>query len=62
MRIGPLGTWEILIILFVVLLFFGGKRLPEAAKGIGQSIREFRKGIKGLDEGSASDGVDDTRA
>ena len=50
MKIGPLGMWEILIILVVVLLIFGPRRLPEMAKGIGQSVREFRKGIKGMKE------------
>ena len=48
MRIGPLGMWEILIILVVVLLIFGPRRLPEMARGIGQSVREFRKGIKDM--------------
>lgn len=37
---------EIILILIVILLLFGAKRLPEMAKGIGQSVREFRKGIK----------------
>ena len=48
MRIGPFGVWEILIILVVVLLIFGPRRLPEMAKGLGQSVREFRKGIKDM--------------
>ena len=48
MRIGPLGIWELLIILVVVLLIFGPRRLPDMAKGIGQSVREFRKGIKNM--------------
>ena len=48
MRIGPLGIFEILLILVVVLLIFGPKRLPEMAKGIGQSVREFRKGVKDI--------------
>lgn len=48
MRIGPLGIWEIIIILVVVLLIFGPSRLPEMAKGIGQSVREFRKGIRDM--------------
>jgi len=39
MRIGPLGIWELLIILVVVLLIFGPRRLPDMAKGIGQSVR-----------------------
>lgn len=48
MRIGPLGVWEILAILVVILLVFGPRRLPEMAKGIGQSVREFRKGIRDI--------------
>ena len=48
MRIGPLGVPEILIILVVVLLIFGPRRLPEMAKGLGQSVREFRKGIRDI--------------
>ena len=37
-----LGTWEILIILFVILLLFGAKKLPELAKGLGKGIKEFK--------------------
>jgi sec-independent protein translocase protein TatA len=46
MRIGPFGIWEILIILIVVLLIFGPRRLPEMAKGLGQSVRLFRKEMR----------------
>ncbi len=45
MRFGPLGMWELLIILVIILLLFGAKRLPDMAKGIGQAIKEFRKGV-----------------
>lgn len=38
-----LGTPEILIILFIVLLLFGAKKLPELAKGLGKSVNEFKK-------------------
>lgn len=38
-----LGGWEILLLLAVVLLLFGAKRLPELAKGLGKSIKEFKK-------------------
>lgn len=66
MRIGPLGIWELLIILVVVLLIFGPRRLPEMAKGIGQSVREFRKGIKDMkddfEEGAAPAKAETTRA
>jgi sec-independent protein translocase protein TatA len=39
-----LGMTEILLILAVLLLLFGGKKLPELARGLGRSIKEFRKG------------------
>jgi sec-independent protein translocase protein TatA len=55
MRIGPLGIWEILLILVVVLLIFGPRRLPEMAKGIGQSVREFRKGIRDIRDDISKD-------
>ena len=40
-----LGPWEILLILVVVLLLFGAKRLPELARGLGQGINEFRDAV-----------------
>ena len=40
------GFWEILIVLLVILLLFGGKRIPELMKGLGQGISNFKKGIK----------------
>jgi sec-independent protein translocase protein TatA len=40
---GILGGWEIVLILAVVLLLFGARKLPELAKGLGQGIREFKK-------------------
>ena len=41
-----LGYGELLIILVIVLIVFGGKKLPELAKGLGQSIKEFKKSSK----------------
>jgi sec-independent protein translocase protein TatA len=41
--IGPIGWGELLIILFLVLLFFGPKRLPEMAEALGKSIQKFKK-------------------
>src|ERR1051325_10350545 len=38
-----LGGWEIILILAVVLVLFGAKKLPELAKGLGQGIKEFKK-------------------
>src|SRR6187549_1600350 len=43
---GFFGGWEIVLILAVVLVLFGAKRLPELAKGLGQGIKEFKKASK----------------
>ena len=40
------GPWEIFIVLLIVLLVFGGKKLPEIAKGLGKGIQEFKKASK----------------
>lgn len=45
-----LGIWELLLILMIVLLFFGAKRLPEIGSSLGEGIREFKDSIDGLDE------------
>jgi len=42
--LAALGTPEILVILVVVLLLFGGKKIPELMKGLGQGIKEFKDG------------------
>jgi sec-independent protein translocase protein TatA len=44
------GTPELLLIFFVILLLFGGQRLPELAKGLGKSVREFKKATAGVEE------------
>lgn len=43
---GRFGTLEIAIIALILILLFGGKKIPELLKGIGQGIREFRKATK----------------
>ncbi|MCA9338200.1 twin-arginine translocase TatA/TatE family subunit [Candidatus Saccharibacteria bacterium] len=45
-----LGTPELIIILLIVLLLFGSKKLPELAKSVGSSARELRKGLSGDEE------------
>jgi sec-independent protein translocase protein TatA len=47
---GSLGGWEILIILGVLVVLFGAKRLPDMARSIGQSARVFKGEMKGLRE------------
>lgn len=44
------GTWELILIVVVVVLLFGAKRIPEVARGIGKGIKEFRKGLEGKEE------------
>lgn len=44
--IGGLGGWEILLIILVLLIFFGAKRIPELAKGLGKGIKEFKDATK----------------
>ena len=46
MPTGRVGIAEILIIAFIILLLFGGKKLPEFIKGLGDGIKEFRKSTK----------------
>ncbi|TAH20394.1 MAG: twin-arginine translocase TatA/TatE family subunit [Cytophagales bacterium] len=44
--IGGLGGTEILLLLFVILLLFGAKKIPELARGLGKGIREFKDATK----------------
>lgn len=48
--IGIVGGWQIAIIVLVVLLLFGGKKIPELMKGIGRGVKEFKDGISGEDQ------------
>ncbi len=44
-----IGTQEIIFIVLIVLLFFGGKKIPELMKGLGKGVRSFKEGIKGVE-------------
>lgn len=48
--IGGLGFQEILLIALVVLLFFGGKKIPEMMKGLGKGVRSFKEGMKEVEK------------
>lgn len=45
-----IGAWELTIIFAIVLVLFGGKRLPSVATGLGQAIRNFRTALKGEED------------
>jgi sec-independent protein translocase protein TatA len=47
---GNIGGSELFLILLVILVFFGAKKLPDLAKGLGQGIREFRKAAKDVQD------------
>jgi sec-independent protein translocase protein TatA len=47
---GNLGMWEMLIILFIVLLLFGARRLPEIGGSLGKGIREFKGSLKEVEK------------
>lgn len=47
---GSIGTPELLMIMLVILLLFGSKKLPELARGIGKGIRQFRKAMEDVKE------------
>lgn len=48
--LGNLGTGEIIIIAMVVLLLFGGKKIPELMKGIGKGVKNFKDGVSGIEK------------
>ena len=52
--IGMPGMGELVVILLIVLLLFGAKRIPEMARGIGSGIREFKKSLNGEPSGEPS--------
>ena len=45
-----IGTMEIIVIVLVVLLLFGGKKIPELMRGIGKGMRSFKEGMNGVEE------------
>ena len=49
-----IGTTELLIIAAIALLLFGGKKLPELMKGLGQGVASFKKGMSSSEEGDKS--------
>ena len=45
-----IGTWEIILIVLVILLIFGGKKIPELMKGLGKGVKSFKDGVNGKDD------------
>ncbi|MBO5232690.1 MAG: twin-arginine translocase TatA/TatE family subunit [Prevotella sp.] len=53
--IGGIGMQEILLIALVVLLFFGGKKIPELMNGLGKGVRSFKDGMKEIEKDEKPD-------
>jgi sec-independent protein translocase protein TatA len=54
-----LGLPEILVIALVVLLLFGGKKIPELMKGLGKGVKSFKDGVNGIEDGLNPDRKED---
>ena len=52
--IGGIGFQEVLLIAIVVLLFFGGKKIPELKNGLGRGVKSFKEGMNGIEEKDSS--------
>jgi sec-independent protein translocase protein TatA len=48
--LGNIGGTEIIIIAIVILLLFGGKKIPELMQGLGKGVKSFKNGMKGIEE------------
>lgn len=50
-----LGTWEIILIVLVILLIFGGKKIPELMRGLGKGVKSFKDGVNGKEDEAVAD-------
>jgi sec-independent protein translocase protein TatA len=64
--LGVIGPWQVVIIALVILLLFGGKKIPELMKGLGKGVKSFKEGMNEIedqinqaDESLKKDGNDD---
>lgn len=56
-----IGTQEIILIVLVVLLLFGGKKIPELMKGLGKGVKSFKDGVNGIPDSEDTDGNKETK-
>jgi sec-independent protein translocase protein TatA len=55
---GAIGPWQIILIVALVVLFFGGRKIPELMRGLGKGVGEFKKG---MNEGKKEDSEEDNK-
>lgn len=58
---GNLGTGEIIVIALVILLLFGGRKIPELMKGLGKGVRSFKQGMNEIQDEIVKDPAPDTK-
>ena len=58
--LGGLGPTELIIVLFIILIFFGAGKLPDIASGLGKGLRDFKKGMQEPDEPEPRDAPEAT--
>ncbi len=61
MNLLMIGTWEIVAIVLIILLLFGGKKIPEMMKGLGKGVKSFKDGMNGVDEVKKEDEKSETK-
>jgi sec-independent protein translocase protein TatA len=59
---GMIGGTEIIVILLIVLILFGGRKIPELMKGLGKGIREYKKAVKGVEDELSDAASDETES
>lgn len=52
---GSIGPWQIVLIVAVILLLFGGRKIPELMRGLGRGVKEFKEATKNEDDDQSSD-------
>ena len=53
--LGMVGPWQIVLVVILVLLLFGGKKIPELMKGLGKGMKEFKNATKEEEEGTSTE-------
>ncbi len=61
MNLLMIGTWEIVAVILIILLLFGGKKIPEMMKGLGKGVKSFKDGMNGVDEAKKEDEKSETK-
>lgn len=58
---GRIGMPEIIFIAVLILLFFGGKKIPELMKGLGKGVKSFKDGMNGIEEDINKENIEETK-